>query len=440
MPALLPSQLPEADDATDLDLLVIQKDGESQLKSVQYGALADSGRDKYVLVNELSDFPDPVGQIITLDPDTTYEISGQVDITPNRILGNAAGLSNQIIGVNPFNDIIITANADSLIELKDCGFLGRTAGFINVTGQIFDCDDVAAPNSNIALIQDCAILNSPKIGTVGSLQGFVMDNCVVQNNNAVLDGVMLTVTGTNINQVGIRNLTYGNNANVSVLCDLTTGTLESFQLTDSVINDANGAVLVEGLSNSGNIVDRPGSKGVISGNAAIGGQPAQSTNITRRDLRWDFRANTYEADSTVSGTCYMEDNSTVTIIPSANVWVKALGTTTAGDNLERVAMPLNNRLRFDGLEPTTISLTCYATAVKDGGGGDDMEFSVFKNGDSTPMTGSIQGSEVRNQPRNFSLAITDLALTGDYYELYVRNLSGNTNVTFPYYQFTMAKA
>lgn len=63
---------------------------------------------KHINVSSLADFPAPVAGVITLADDSSYSISGAVDVSPNRfVCGTRVGIN----GTNRVNDRLLTSNA-----------------------------------------------------------------------------------------------------------------------------------------------------------------------------------------------------------------------------------------------------------------------------------------------------------------------------------------
>ena len=124
----------------------------------------------------------------------------------------------------------------------------------------------------------------------------------------------------------------------------------------------------------------------------------------------------------------MTGNGSVTIIPSTNTWVKVNGTTVL-ENAQTFTMPQNNRLQYGGLSASRVICRVQYNGERSGSNGFRFyEFTVFKNGVLEAGT-ALMTSEMTNRMTAQGLITGNLTLnTGDYVELFVRNISNNANI------------
>lgn len=87
-------------------------------------------RANVVLVASLADFPTPVANVITLADNTSYEISGTIDISPNRIV---CGTKNIIRGLDRSNDILTSNTAGALITCDSSSVVKTIVTFDRLT-------------------------------------------------------------------------------------------------------------------------------------------------------------------------------------------------------------------------------------------------------------------------------------------------------------------
>lgn len=134
-----------------------------------------------VLVATLNDLPTPVGNVITLAPNTTYMINGDLDLAGNRLVGS---VDTAIIGTNPENcsltstlpigESLLTSNASLAIQN-----IALSVSGLNTT--ILDLDALATPLS----VLDWFKVNFTG-GAIGSIANY--ENVVMQTIG-VLAGV-----------------------------------------------------------------------------------------------------------------------------------------------------------------------------------------------------------------------------------------------------------
>lgn len=114
----------------------------------------------HIFVTQLADFPVPIGGVITLDDHIAYQISGTVDISPNRIV---CGIRNAIIGTDRLNDILVSDTTGALIT-ADSTTVAKLSVVVNtVTLQ-------ASSGSVFNMIQTSLSVSesSPKGATLGT--------------------------------------------------------------------------------------------------------------------------------------------------------------------------------------------------------------------------------------------------------------------------------
>ena len=78
-----------------------------------------AGRNNYVLVKKISDFPTPSGGVITLADNTAYEINGTISFGTDRIV---CGVSNVIYGIDKSDDILFYTGTGDLITVLNNDF------------------------------------------------------------------------------------------------------------------------------------------------------------------------------------------------------------------------------------------------------------------------------------------------------------------------------
>lgn len=95
---------------------------------------SSSNPSNLVLVESLSDLPESVAGVITLQDDTIYQIIGTVDISTNRLI---TGSNTTIKGNSPSVDTLVSSTTGALITSND-NFRLIEVGFSANSGTIFD--------------------------------------------------------------------------------------------------------------------------------------------------------------------------------------------------------------------------------------------------------------------------------------------------------------
>jgi len=137
------------------------------------------------------------------------------------------------------------------------------------------------------------------------------------------------------------------------------------------------------------------------------------------------------------GSFYSTDNAVATTISTVNVAVKAAGTTTS-TNLSQFTMPQNNRLTYTGSNTKKFILHVNGT-LESIAGVDKLAVEVFKNG--LQLAGLHQHGIVNNSlvtPVSSNGIVVNIA-TNDYFEIYVKNETDNSNITAQDFDLTIVE-
>ena len=373
-------------------------------------------RSNYVLVRQKSDFPNPVGGVITLASNTDYEINGSIDLTGDRI--ELSG-SNVIFGQNPELDILLTSNATSLIEGRDSGLISDNLAFVNTTGPVFDVADLTTPSTNSVFISGCVISNSLSVGSFTDLLIVQFEKNAFQS---LSDGVKIS----GANNTGVRfNGNIVENTVTGTLIDLGVSVTQAISADHNFIESSVGLVFLSGAVDSGNISAT--GQGTVISNTTFGGNLPTITGIAIGDIRWEFATNNTIADSVNSGLLQFSGNGTNTIIGSSGTDVKIAGTYSSG-NLLRYESPVNGTLRYVGGKAVnsiiSVTATCEVVAFIST---TEVRFRIYLNG--SPLAGA-QVTTTASSGDLISASITSNTIlqNGDEIEVYVSNLGSTQNI------------
>jgi len=367
-----------------------------------------TGRNNYVLVKSASDFPAPVGGIITLAAGTVYEINGTVNLT-SRINLNGAWLR----GMDAVNDKLVYTPATG--EL----FTGTSGGNIksltlsapNSGSQLFNLNAAGAANNLI--MENLYIIGCNNVGTIAGYAGTVFMQTVAYFTNT-------------------NGITFSNDTNIVLLNTLwdkgNSNTYERFTGTFSSLLKTGGAMQVLS-TNSATAVNVAGITGIGSGemkNVMFIGTGTYKTGTFSN--RWEVESTgiTTEKDDVASGNIYISA-SAATTIAAVNTPVKVAGTTTAS-NLFRVTSPTNNRLVYVGKKSRRFQAICSLTMIS-AGLNKNFTFYIAKNG--TVLQESRQQMQLSLTGDRGTITISCMVdmVTNDYLEVWVANNTDNVGLT-----------
>lgn len=365
-------------------------------------------RANHVLVRSASDFPAAVGGVITLVAGTTYEINGTITLT-NKIDPNGC----YIIGVNGLTDKLVYTPASG--ELFT-GTHGATIKLLTLTAasagaRLFNID-AASANLNF-IVQNCYILGCNNIGLIKGFGGTVYFETVAYFFNT-------------------NGITYENNTNLVLSTQLwdktNSNTYEKLVGTFNIIQITGGDRAMQAI-NTPTAIDVSGVTSLVTGELKMVLFNGTGTNVNGTfSNKWEVEAFglTTEKDDVATGNFYVSTTAT-TVIASANIPVKAAGTTTAV-NLFRVSSPANNRLTYTGTKTRRFQITGALTATAGAIFGAYFTFSIAKNGTILPE--SKQKVRIINNTDQVSvvLSCTVSLAANDYIEVWVENNTDATNI------------
>lgn len=228
-----------------------------------------------VSVAKPSDFPAPVAGVITLRNDVNYVISGQVDISPNRIVcGTRIGISGQ----NRINDRIVSDTAGVLFTMaSNVSVVFKEVGLRCPNGTL-----LGATSTGVAFL-DCTLgpcANGGNVVLSGAFPFTVRNTGLV--NSFTVNG--FTFTGTSTSAMRVFDNLVANNAGVTF--DLGTSVFNAIDVGRNVTTVNAGQTFLSGTTGGANVT----SVGQISHNLFSGaGTPV--TGLTRKDPKWSWTEN-----------------------------------------------------------------------------------------------------------------------------------------------------
>lgn len=373
-----------------------------------------------VYVYNLADLPTPTGSAITLDATKMYVFSGFVDISPNYILINGAGLR----GTDPQKDIVVSNVAGAVLRSVDTSvFIENLAVMPNSsTTKAYDFSDGTGTKFCNIFAGASVIQVQPTLG-VGQISGFRAIT-LAKNYWSVSDGVKIT------GNVGKFTLSY------CFIVDVTNGAgvelLSALNVDD--IDMANNYFIYAGQTglkvNTGVTVDRAR----ITTNMFRGAGLLPLDGVDSYARGWFMSQNTNIPDSRAYSLIYFSNNTTATSLPAQSTYYKIAGATTVV-NQKRFTSDINNRMTYNDVEPIIgdVFVTISAESPSNGA---SFSIAIFKNGTLIAEPSSSARGLVNNQGFQISLNTEINLVDGDYIEVGIRrNDASGTSLTVKDMQF-----
>ena len=369
-----------------------------------------------VFVNDKTDLPTAVSNVITLGDNVTYYFTTTVDLTGDRLVG---GENTVILGSSSENSRIKSTGLGVGVPLF---YTEWTTPIRHVTFQDVDTalHIVGTVNPPVALDwTGVNYLNVPNIGLIDTCDNWIY------SKGAILNSQNLQFSGT-VGTVGVDNSIFvgtgssGNILDILSTCTITRrfrliySSMVVFGATVGINVDASATIPTEGY-----ILDTI--------NFSAGGTYLSGVSYTDNKTRF---VNSKGIENTAEiGNLYMLNNATATVISGSGVPTKVLGTTTPNAINQKFSHS-DNRLTYTGglIRDFQVSVTTSLTS----GNNNVIGVYVAKNGTiiaESEMYGTTSSS---GRAESISCQTILEMEENDYIEIWVENNTAAQNITVEY--------
>ncbi len=383
---------------------------------IQISATGELPVTKTVTVNSEDDFPQAIGGVITLEPDTAYLISNNVTTNSRFVMGS----NTAIVGNNPFGALLTsTTSGDMFTSVSNNNYFGEVK-LSCPNGSVFNLSATFALPS-IQIIFDVVIVTCNAVGSFNNLGGLDLSKLYIFNSN---QGMVFT--GSDWEQISLSqvfdNSTVDNHISVDLGTCVTNGVFITRLSTSSSGLNCFG---IRGAVNSGNI--NPNSFGVISECNFRGTAQAVTGFDPSTENRWQAVSNDQIPDTRPDGLLSFILNGAVTVIsaPLTPVLVNAVWNI---DDENQFEGDVNGRLTYRGERPFRAPIDFWGTLIKTQGGTDQYSVFIAINGAVVSTTGVSQELTPGGDPFNVTTGWQYEFNEGDYVEVFVSNVTGTDNV------------
>jgi hypothetical protein len=236
----------------------------------------------------------------------------------------------------------------------------------------------------------------------------------------VTDGI--TFTGVS-DDLHIENSVL--DSTLGVIVDLSTSTWTTIHIVNNQFRNPSGITGITVAASGGNLVAT--GIGFIVNNYFETIATATS-GYTPGDVRWIIAGNPGVRDNTANATGSIEGSALTTTFAGTGVGnevVANFGAAFVADEEVKFTVSTAGRYTYNGIIPTTVTMTASIFATIAGGAARKYHYYVAKNG--TIIAASVAAHEYdgTNPGSNACQALVNL-VTGDYLELYVRAETATT--------------
>jgi len=359
-----------------------------------------------IYITELSNFPAPVGGVITLAANTKYIVTTAIDLGVNEIAYSAnsdiQGFNSSIASLtSSTTGFLLTANqvalrVGNLTLACPNGTLFNHTG--TVTAAVIIRAVVAFNYTNVAQFTNTHSGVVESASFIGGVNGFVFTG--TGTGNIVFQFFRLTgFSGTGF--------------------DLGTAVFDTFALIELILSGLGGSTTLSIAASSANVTTR----GSVVGCTFNGAGTALSGG-TVFDLKWIYKGNFGLQDSSSDIWDVLTSPETVTIA-TQSVYVAINGGNWAATVDNRFSATTAGLITYNGLETIVFKITAASTVEKVGGGGDKICTKIALNG--TVDDDTIACTDNTSPTGVLSQALFTLT-TGNTIQLFVGNEGSTSNI------------
>lgn len=368
--------------------------------------------DNVVTVNDITDLPAPVGNVITLLPNKTYILADNINLGINAL---ELSSNTSIKGLESINTTLTYTGTGDMFIMYNV-----IARISNLT---INCPNGSAFNWTstgglILRLHDLEITTA-RLGTFTGIDSIVrMTNFapIVTQNGAMFYGTFNTLL---INSCAGQ--VYAGN-----LFDLGSAVFDGITIDKIISYVAPGTSIVKGLTGSANI--RNNGAGVLMSARNYGGGNLLS-GIANGDALWRFFNNYQTPDTRADGLIALSNNATVTTPLTTTTPVKVAGT-WQHIRSSQMSTTTDGRLTYLGGNGAIVPISVSLSISPGAGNTQIIAAYIAINGVlQLPSKGTIR-TDVGDTNR-LSLIWQAELMTNDYVEVFIVNETSVTTINVP---------
>ena len=366
-----------------------------------------------VMVSDVSDFPDPVANVITLAADTIYFIDTDIDLGDDRIV---MGSNSQLVGHGASISTLTTTNTGNIITATGSHQIHKI-GITATSGTIFSC---TGGSTESAYYTELQITSCANVGTFTNWYSLVWQS-----------GAVVAASSSGLDFVGtcrifiIDLVEFFSSTGIAI--DLGTATFNTVSIIRCGFSASTGTHL-DIAASSANI--NSGYSGRLLYNK-FNTSATVTVGYSSSDARWEVVGNYGLVDTVDAAQGYITGNATATSFGGTgdgNEVVAAFGTGFNADIQSRFTVSNAGRCTYTGAFPKTFVVTASFYATQSSGADRVYTFYIAKNGTKIASSVIKRTYSSGNPGTAVVHSIVEMT-TNDYVELYVQAETAATNLT-----------
>lgn len=364
-----------------------------------------------VFITRKTDFPSPVGNVITLKANTTYFIATEVDLTGDSIV---CGQNTNLIGGSSELSIIKSTglttpmiSSEWSLPMRNLTLTAAHAIDLDATGNADQALDFDGVN-----FTDCDV-----IGTVKNYNNFIMVNSAFLNSaNITFDGTIGTIGFGGSIFVGLAGQT-------TMILPSTLTITRRFRIIYSSFVVFDGATGID--FNAGVTVPV---ESYILDTINFSGGATYLAGVTDTSNKALFVNSVGITNTSVNGQMYMRDNATATTISNTTAFYKVLGTTSASVDNSKYSHT-NNRLTCEAVIERKYLIQCTLSFNSNTNNVVEFGFYDSKLGSMREPSKTKATANSSNRAENVTFSCVVNHAEADYIEIHCRNTTNTNSVT-----------
>jgi hypothetical protein len=366
--------------------------------------------DNIIVVNSESDFPVQDASTITLATNTQYFLGGVVNTAKTFTINDGVTLAS----INPFATNLIYTGSGTLFNAANANWGLKNIGFTCANGTIFN----SSGTGKTFTMENVLCFSATNVGTFTNIDIILQTSGVF---NVSAQGLVMA-GAINIFSVDKMHLDGTNAAFVAI--DLGVATFDDLEINDLEAEGISGSIAIKGAAASANI--NANRIATVTNSTLNGNLITPISGIANTDIRWSFTSNSGVSDTIEDALVSLSNSVTETVITTAGVPVKVLGTWV----VERESLftcDTTGKCIYIGERDITLPVGITSTTSAVSGTNKSIKTYLAVNGTVVANSG-VKNRVSSADPKNSTVLWQPTLSTNDYLETFIENTTDTINL------------
>lgn len=375
---------------------------------------SQNGAPNTQIIYQLSDFPTPIGNVITLLNNTAYLICASVNLGANRIV---CGQNTVLCGLDSsISKLISTQSGIDVITTTQELFIEKLT--ISTSGVGSRAIYANGDGTKAIRIRQSSFLGCRRVGTVNNYYAALVDSVflISCSQGWDYDGAFFSIIHDKSGSISsVSGFTYCSAPSSLTVTNRLVFTTCAFDCPSGVTGlSINGAATIP--LESYVVVD-----------CAFKGAGSYTAGLDENSSKSFWKGNIGIFDSYIHAGYYISNGASATTISNTTTYFKVVGNTLASD-VTGFTLTANKAL-YTGAKQRKFLVTgtaSFSSAVAN----QSLIAAIAVNGIIVDVSRSQTNTNLSSQTETFPFSCVVTLNSNDYVELYIRNTSTSSNVTW----------